>query len=306
MKRIGQAFAIVVCLLSGLVNGPDAAAQQQRQLAYRIPGMDQVRRIADLSYRSLVGTADTVMYGTDLRYDVFMPGQQTQGTRAGVVFVHGGLVPDTVLVSPKDDLPAYREWGRLVAAAGMVGITFSHRLTTADNLDVAAQDLEALLRVVRARAAEWALDPDRLCVAVYSAGGPLGSLFFERRDRNIRCIVMFYPFLDVEHTAALSSFRRAHPHARVEELRRYSPRELLLRLGGDVPPLLVAKGGRDAIPGINASIDRFVQAALWVNAPLDLHVHRTGSHGFDMTTGSDPRAQEIVAAALAFIRRHTQ
>ena len=263
-----------------------------------------MQRIADLPYRSLTGTADTVKYGSELRYDVFLPPHGAQGRRAGVIFVHGGMVADTVRVSPKDDLPAYREWGRLVAAAGMVGITFSHRLTTTDNLDVAAQDVEAVLREVRNRAAEWSLDPERLCVAVYSAGGPLSSLFFQ--SRSVRCIVMFYPFLDVEHAAAISPFRRAHPPERVEELRRYSPREQLLRLGGAVPPMLVAKAGRDAIPGINASIDRFVQAALWVNAPLDLHVHRTGSHGFDMTAVPDARAQEIVAAALAFIRRHVE
>lgn len=286
----------------GVATAQGAAAQQERQLAHRIAGMDEVQRIADLSYRSLVGTADTLMYGAELRYDVFLPAERSAGTHPGVIFIHGGLVADTVRVSPKDDLPAYREWGRLVAVAGLVGITFSHRLTTADNLDVAAQDVEELLRTVRARASEWSLDPDRLCVAVYSAGGPLSSLFFE--PSSARCIVMFYPFLDVEHTAAISPFRRSHPMERVEELRRYSPRELLLRLGGAVPPMFVAKAGRDAIPGINASIDRFVQAALWVNAPLDLYVHRTGSHGFDMTAESDPRAEEIVAAALAFMQRH--
>jgi acetyl esterase/lipase len=304
MALPARALATAVCVV-GSVNTTPAAAQQQGQLAHRIPGMDEVRRVADLPYRSLAGTADTVRYGTELRYDVFLPAQRTPESRGGVIFVHGGLVPDTVLVSPKDDLPAYREWARLVAAAGLVGITFSHRLTTADNLDIAAQDVEALLEAVTARASEWGLDPDRLCVAVYSAGGPLSSLFFDGRN-GVRCIVMFYPFLDIEHTAAVSPFRQAHSPQRVEELRSHSPRELLLRLGGVVPPMLVAKAGRDVIPGINASIDRFVQAALWTNAPLDLYIHQTGPHGFDLTSSSDGRASEIVAAALAFMLRHTQ
>lgn len=304
MARPALALAAAVCV-AGSANTTEAAGQQQRQLAHRISGMDAVRRVADLPYRSLAGTADTVMYGPELRYDVFLPAQRTAESSGGVIFVHGGLVPDTVLVSPKDDLPAYGEWGRLVAAAGLVGITFSHRLTTADNLDIAAQDVEALLEAVTARAPEWGLDPDRLCVAVYSAGGPLSSLFLDGRH-SVRCIVMFYPFLDIEHTSAISPFRQAHSPERVAELRSHSPRELLLRLGGAVPPMLVARAGRDVIPGINASIDRFVQAALWTNASLDLYIHQTGSHGFDLTTGSDERASEIVAAALAFMLRHTQ
>ena len=209
---MSRASCFVAALYVGLaaVGVADVAAQQ-RQLAYRIPGMDQVQRIADVQYRSLTGTVDTVMYGRDLRYDVFLPAQGTQRSRAGVIFVHGGLVPDTVRVSPKDDLPAYREWGRLVAAAGMVGITFSHRLTTADNLDVAAQDVEALVRTVRSRAAEWSLDPDRMCVAVYSAGGPLSSLFFQ--SHRVRCVIMLYPFLDVEHTAAVSRCTQCYESA---------------------------------------------------------------------------------------------
>jgi hypothetical protein len=70
--------------------------------------------------------------------------------------------------------------------------------------------------------------------------------------------------------------------------------------------MLLARAGFDAIPGINASIDRFVQAALWVNAPLDLYVHPTGRHGFDLTAAPDPRAEQIVRATLEFLRRHTR
>ncbi|MEX2283990.1 MAG: alpha/beta hydrolase [Gemmatimonadota bacterium] len=286
--------------------GALSAQGQERRLAYLRPAMDQVTRIADLRYRSLEGTSDTVMYGTDLRYDVFLPPGPIQANRPGVIFIHGGMVAGTARVSPKDDLPAYREWGRLVASAGLVGITFSHRLTTQDNVDLGAQDVEELLRAIRRRASEWGLDPGRLCVAAYSAGGPLSSLFLRPGPDPVRCIVLFYPFLDVDHAAMISPFRAAHPAERVAELQRYSPRAQVLSSGGQLPPIFLARAGRDAIPGINASIDRFVQAALWVNAPLDLYVHRTGPHGFDMIAAPDPRATEIVSAALDFLVRHTR
>ena len=297
--RLALAFAFACnAILAAHAEG------QQRRLAYQLPGMNQVRQIANIPYRSLVGSADTVMYGPNLAADVFLPADSAI-LRAGVIFVHGGLVPDTQRVSPKDDLPAYREWGRLVAASGMVAITFSHRLTTNDDIDVAAQDVLELLRLVRARAVEWKLDVNRLCIAFFSAGGPLSGSFIDGAERGVRCLVLYYPFLDVEHTAAISPFRRAHTPARVAELRRYSPRERLLAATGQVPPLLLARAGLDAIPGINASIDRFVQAALWVNAPLELHVHPTGPHGFDMTEAPDETAEHIVHATIEFIRRHT-
>ncbi|MBW3552485.1 MAG: alpha/beta hydrolase [Gemmatimonadetes bacterium] len=282
------------------------AGAQERRLAFSLPGMDEVQRIADLPYRSLAGSPDTVRYGPELRYDVFVPASASDGLQGGVLFIHGGLAPGTERVSPKDLLPAYEQWGRLVAAAGLVGITFSHRMTTDDDAEKAAGDVEALLREVERRAPGWRLDPRRLCVAVFSAGGPLASLFLAEGGHPIRCLALYYPFLDVEHAAAHSLFRMAHPPERVAALRRFSPRERILASAGDLPPMLLARAGRDAIPGINASIDRFVQAALWVDAPLDLHIHPTGNHGFDMTATPDPRATEIVAATLAFFRRHLE
>lgn len=298
-------------VLLGLVAFPalDTANAQTapRHLAFTLPAVSGVQRLADRSYRSLAGSPDTVMYGPALRYDVFLPPPRDGKRRAGVVFIHGGLVPDTLRVSPKDDLPSYREWGTLVASAGLVGITFSHRLTTADNVDLAADDVRELLRVVRNRADEWQLDPNRLCVAVFSAGGPLASLFMRDTPQfSVRCIAMYYPFLDTEHAAVRTPFRNAYDPERTAELAQFSPRLAVLAHGGSVPPMLVARAGRDAIPGINASIERFVQAALWVNAPLDLYVHPTGAHGFDMTAAPDPRASEIVAATLEFFRRHLQ
>jgi acetyl esterase/lipase len=294
-----------MCGLDAAISVADA---QTRHLAYSLPNSERVQRIADQVYRSLRGSSDTVMYGDALRYDVFLPPPSPDGKlRGAVVFIHGGLVPDSHRVSPKDALPSYREWGNLVAAAGLVGITFSHRLTTNDNIDVAAGDVGELLRAVRARAAEWRLDPDRLCVAVYSAGGPLASLFLRPAPESaIRCIAMYYPFLDTEHTSLHTQFRRAHPPERVAALARFSPRAAVLAHGQRVPAMFIARAGRDAIPGINASIDRFVQAALWVNASFDLLVHPTGAHGFDMTAVPDARAAEILAATIAFFQRHLQ
>jgi acetyl esterase/lipase len=306
IRNLSWTYVIWMLVSAVCVAAPGLGQAPERHLAYSLPAPAGVRVINNQSYRSLAGTKDTIMYGPNLLYDVFLPGATAdRRPRAGVVFIHGGLVPDTQRVSPKDDLKAYREWGNLVAASGLVAITFSHRLSTADNLDVATDDVTELLRLVRARATEWNLDPDRLCVAVFSAGGPLASLFLRpTRQSGVRCVAMYYPFLDTEHVSVHTAFRSAHSVARVGELARFSPRAALLTHGSAVPPMLVARAGRDAIPGINASIERFVQSALWVNAALDFYVHPTGAHGFDMTATPDPRAADIVSATVAFFHRH--
>jgi acetyl esterase/lipase len=285
----------------------DPAQPQDRHLAYRIDGMDEVRRIHDLVYRDLSGTPDTAMYGPDLRYDVFLPPGGV-GPRPGVIFIHGGMVAGSAQrISPKDALPAYAQWGRLVAAAGLVGITFSHRLNTNENVDTAATDVLELLRDVRRRAPEWGLDPDRICVAAFSAGGPLATMFMTERSAEIpgvRCIVLYYAFLDMEHAAVISPFRQAYDEPRLAQLRPHSPAERLLRATRELPPLLVARAGRDAIPGINSSIDRFMDAALLTNRTIEFYNHPTGRHGFDLTAEPDDRAEYILAATLRFFTEH--
>lgn len=292
----------LLCLTAA---GPGLA--QERRLAYQVPGMERVQRIENLTYSRLTETPDTVMYGRELRYDVFLPAEG-DSVRPGVIFIHGGLVAgSTERVSPKDDLPSYVQWGRLVAASGLVGITFSHRLTTSENVDTAATDVLNLMREVRRRSAEWRLDPDRICIAAFSAGGPLTSLFMTDSadvDHGVRCIALYYPFLDMEHAAVISPFRRPHVEPRLSQLRAYSPAGRLHSGSRRIPPVLVARAGQDAIPGINASIDRFMMSALLTNHPVDFYNHPGGSHGFDLVTAEDARAAYIVRATLHFFHEH--
>lgn len=293
------AAGLLLCLLA-----PDPAHPQDRRLAYRVDGMDQVRLIENLVYRDLRGTADTLMYGTDLRYDVFLP-PTGDDLRPGVIFIHGGLVAGSAQgISPKDALPAYAQWGRLVAAAGLVGITFSHRLNTNENVDTAVTDVLQLLHEVRRHAAEWRLDSDRICVAAFSAGGPLATPFMTAQISGIRCIALYYAFLDMEHAAVISPFRQAHGEPRLAQLRLHSPAARLLDSTRQPPPLLIARAGRDAIPGINASIDRFMDAALLTNQAIEFYNHPAGRHGFDLTAEPDERAEYILAATLRFFQEH--
>lgn len=282
------------------------ALAQERRLAYRVPGMDQVPSIENLVYSRLTGSPDTTMYGDSLLYDVFLPASHG-GVRAGVIFIHGGLVAGSAeRISPKDVLPAYAQWGRLVAASGLVGITFSHRLNTNENVDTAAADVLNLIREVRRRAGEWNLDPDRICIAAFSAGGPLASLFIGDSTSGahaVRCMALFYPFMDLEHAALISPFRQPHVEPRLSLLRTYSPVARLLS-GARMPPLFLARAGQDVIPGINASIDRFMDAVLLTNQPVEFVNHPTGRHGFDLTADADARAEYILQSAVRFFVRH--
>jgi acetyl esterase/lipase len=241
-------------------------------------------------------------YKDSLTMDVYRP--QGAGTPLPVVlFVHGGLVAGVRGTSPTS-WPSYQSWGRLAAAEGLAGVTFNHRLTTDDNVAEAELDVEAAIAYLQANARRLAIDPRRLCLAFYSAGGVLAAGALRQPRPFVRCVVLFYPYLDLEHLRVDTRFRRAYPASRVDALvPRYSPAAQLAREPLRLPPIFLAMAGRDAIPGLNASVRRFVDAAVDSRAPVELAIHPTGVHGFD-EQNHDERTREILERCLAFLHWH--
>jgi hypothetical protein len=111
----------------------------------------------------------------------------------------------------------------------------------------------------------------------------------------IACAVLCYGFmLDLDGASGVAeaqdTWRFTNPCAgkRVDDL----PNDV---------PLFIARAGRDAIPHINGSIDRFVIHALRCNLPLTLVNHHVGPHAFDLDHDSDT-TRDIVKRILAFLQ----
>jgi acetyl esterase/lipase len=289
-------FVLSVWLTSPATGQTDTSANV---LGYELPGMRNAVVRRDLTYRTVVVDATP----RALTMDLYRPPGSPTERRPALIFVHGGLVARQPGPLPTT-WPTYRSWGRLVTAAGLVGVVFNHRMTTDENIAEAASDVTAAVEYVRSNAAAFGIDTDRLCVAVYSAGGPLASVFMRERQPGIRCLVLFYPYLDLEHMRSQSPFRPAHPAAHVDSLvPHYSPAHLLTVAPAALPPIFLAMAGADAIPRLNDSIERFVRAAVASRVEIDFALHRTGVHGFDQRN-HDERTREILERALAFVTRH--
>jgi acetyl esterase/lipase len=259
-----------------------------KPVVYAVAGMEKVTVKSNLKY--------TAVDDPNLLMDVYAPpGLSEGGRRPAVVFIHGSAGAE----AKAKDWGIYVSWGRLAAASGMVGVTFTHRLGyPRPYLTEAASDVEAAVNYVRAHADALGVDKDRLCLAAYSGGGPLLSAAMRDRPPYVRCLVSFYAFLDVRQ----SEVHKAHETA--ETLERSSPITYVGGGGaGGIAPVFVARAGLDQIPTLNDSIDRFVREAVARNAAVTLFNHPRGVHGFDNQT-PDGRSREIVRAALDFMRTH--
>lgn len=298
MKHI----VLLLFLLLGIgITATQAAAQNNvppevREMArkvmmpvvYKVPGMDKVKIVQNLKYAK---TDDP-----NILMDVYLPPDAAQGDKRPVVmFIHGGSKTE---YTPKD-WGVYTTWGRLVAASGFVGVTFTHRLEYPNkSLQSGAQDVRAAIDYVRTNADKYNVDKDRIGLMAYSAGGPMLSLAMRGETPFVRCLVGFYAFMDIQQ----SDYRKTET---TETVRAFSPITYLKKEATEIPPMFIARAGRDEVPTMDDSIDRFVKEALARNITLNLANHPQGVHGFD-NQNDDERSREIIRSVIAFLQVHLE
>jgi acetyl esterase/lipase len=268
------------------------------RVVYRVPGMDRVQVLRDLVYREVEGTPMTM--------DVYLPAPQEPvdglaGSRPPVaLLIHGGPVPPEAHAKVKS-MGVFVSYGELLAASGMAAVAFNHLHHGWHDLAESADNVAAVVARLRAEADALRLDPDRLCLWAFSGGGPQLAPPLAAPDPAVRCLVGYYPMLDLRidlgPIAALAS------NIPAETLARFSPAACFaVAAPRPRPPMLLARAGRDQ-PFVNLGLDGFVQAALAAGLELELLNHAAGQHGFDLLDDT-PRSRRIIARTIEFIRAH--
>jgi hypothetical protein len=258
---------------------------RRRTIVHRVPEMDAVTVRRDLECRT--GDGETILI------DLYLPPRQESGAGLpALVFVMG--YPDAgmraVMGCPAKEVGQYTSWGRLAAASGLVGVTYS--------ANQPASGARAVLRWLRENARPLGLDPNRL--GVWSCSGNVPNalgLLMDEAPGSIRCAVFCYGImLDAPGSTLVADaaklWRFATPAAG--------------RSVADLPvgtPILIARAGNDETPGLNATLDRFVADALAIDLPITLINHRGAPHSFDAIVDDEP-TREVIRSMVAFLRFH--
>jgi len=185
------------------------------------------------------------------------------------------------------EMESYISWAKLVAASGLIAVTYLNHDPE--------RDLDALLQHIRENAEELGIDERR--IGVWSCFGnvptALGSLM---QKQDLKCAALCYGItLDLDGstgvTESAKKFRFANPSA------GKSVRDLPPEV-----PLFIARAGRDE-PGLNQALDRFIAHALAANLPITVANHPTGPHAFDLMHDSET-SRQIIRQILTFLRFH--
>jgi dienelactone hydrolase len=248
-------------------------------LVYSIDGMEKVTVRSNVLFKRVEGL--------DLRADFYLPLRQTNSPVPAVIFVLGDASPEQLRNAK--DWTVFRSYGRLVAASGFVGVTFNHRSSENHRkLADVQSDIRDAVSFVRDEGKNFGIDPKRFCLWYFSGAGPLLGIGMGANASSVRCIVAYYPIL-----APAPGHGRFEEFSALAQMRRHAP---------NVPPLLLAKAGRDE-PELNGLIDEFRKEAERLKLPLEYLEHPTGPHAFDILDDSEV-SRGIIKKTITFIQRH--
>lgn len=261
------------------------------KVVYKVDGMDKVKVINDIIYKQAGGE--------DLKMDIYQPPNMKAGeTLPAVIYVHGGSFSPDFPVKPKE-WDVYKAHGRVIAASGLIGVTFNHRFYGGDKekLTDSFSDVRDAILYVRANAAKYQIDPDRLCVWSFSGGGSHLSIPIRDRMDFVRCIVSYYGVLDLK--SLVGSYGAGRD---LEYLNDFSVINYLTFENYKIPPFFIARAGLDN-PPLNSTIDSFVNKAFKMDLDIEVANHPGGVHGFEVFN-DDHRTHEIMKDTISFIKKN--
>jgi acetyl esterase/lipase len=193
---------------------------------------------------------------------VYLPAKD-KATGAAVVIVPGGGHAELWM-----DHEGYRV-GQWLSDQGVAGFVVKYRLAKAPGSTYSIEgnelpDVQRAIRLVRNRAAEWGVDPKRIGVMGFSAGGELAALASTRYDSG--------------NAGAADPIDRENARPAFQGL-IYPGIPHGMNLSKDTPPAFLLCGGDDR-PGISEGLPELYLAIKRAGVSAELHVFAGIGHGF--------------------------
>ena len=192
---------------------------------------------------------------------------------------------------------------RYFNSIGVAAIVLKYRLPTYGNTlephKAPLMDAQRALRLVRFNAGRWNIDPKKIGIMGFSAGGHLASTLgthfdygnpassdsVERMSCRPDFMVLMYPVVSFVDPAVHSGSREAllgkNPDNNILE---YYSNELQVK--NDTPPAFMVHADDDkGVPVENTLL--MYKALRAKNIPVELHILSEGEHGFGLGTGNE-------------------
>jgi acetyl esterase/lipase len=232
----------------------------------------------------------------DLTLDVYQPPAGVAPKRMAIIHLFGG----GFFVGNKNAGYIIND-AKALGARGYTNISANYRLQTQGSWPAQIHDVKAAIRWTRANAARLGVEPNRIVVAGYSAGGMLslmaagtnGRKEFEGDGGNagvssdVNASVGVYPLASAQIATGLFPQGQATP----ENIAAASPTTYL---SDKFAPTIFVHGTKDGTIPVASSVDFFTKLHA-LGVPSTLTLIQGADHAFD---NNAPDAVEVMAASI--------
>jgi acetyl esterase/lipase len=137
------------------------------------------------------------------------------------------------------------------------------------------EDAQRAIGLVRSRAAEWHIDPHKIGVLGFSAGGHLVAAVSTRFDHRV------YPAVDAaDRESCRPDFAVALYPGHLFDYAR-SALKADLPITADVPPTFLLHAENDKVDGVSNTL-AYYEALKNAGVPVELHLYAQGGHAFGL------------------------
>ena len=243
-------------------NAPgESAPAGPEQVEHARPGQPKYVKVTNVSRPTLT---------------VFRP-DKARNAGAAVVVCPGGGYTALMMDYEGEDV------ARWLNTLGITGIVLKYRVPARQGQPrylPALQDAQRAMSLVRSRAKEWDVDPNRIGMLGFSAGGHLTAAAATNFDKRV------YDSVDaIDQVQCRPDFAVViYPGGLLEKGKDQLAQEI--RVTGTAPPTFIVQATDDRV---NADNSVFLYLALKrANVPVEMHLYAAGGHGFGIRPGERP------------------
>ena len=204
---------------------------------------------------------------TDPDLTVYRPGKNANG--AGIIICPGGGYNILAINLEGEEVAAS------FAAKGYTAFVLQYRVP--QKQEGALQDAQRAIRIVRNRANEWKLDPGKIGILGFSAGGHLAVLAATNFTKET------YTFIDnTDKVSSRPDFAILIYPAYTTTLKDKKQLSPQITVAKDTPPIFIFMTADDN----NEMPFPLAYALREQKVPYELHIYPTGGHGYGLRPGN--------------------
>ena len=229
----------------------------------------------------------------------YFPSRIKNDNKPAILVMPGGGYYD--LWFDKEGVDVAKWLNKIGVSAFVLKYRLPHWETVECKSEVALMDAQRAMRIIRSNSIKWGINPEKIGVLGFSAGGHLASTISTHHDQGLsqskiemerkissrpNFTILIYPVVSLQNSpnTHFGSRQNLLGKTPINELVDYYSNELQVK--SDTPPAILIHTNEDsAVPPENSIL--YYSALRKYNIPAAIHIWEKGQHGLGFANDGD-------------------